>query len=590
MRNPFFLFKKIARGGMAEIYLGKMIGEDSFERVCCIKRILPQFSKESEYIEMFRDEAHIGKRLQHANIVRVEGFEEVEGAFAIIMEFINGADLRVIMESVTSQEQVWSVPIAVYIIAEAARGLHFAHTKKDDITNQPLGIIHRDISPQNLLLSFSGEVKVTDFGIANADNRNTETKTGIVKGKFSYMSPEQISAQPLDARTDVFALGIILWEMLTGRRLFQADSEVLTIQLVRDCLIPKDFKSYNGDINDELERIVFRSLSKNLNDRQRDAGEFEKELRIFLNRYYPQFTQDDLGVFLKNLLPKRQADLSSSIKELLSRKVKGSYVNKGKSNSFQKTSMNTVNYRKPKEAATRAHYPPNPRQTIIRNQNVKGNLSRKQTYKSPGTRVATSSSGSPKVFLLLISFLLAGAVFSGFYYYKNVYSVLPSWTIRTLPERAKLIIDGVQKGKGGFLKTPYQIKGVSREIHRLKILRDGFVPYEKRVNFTSSRGNIETIAILDKASGVKWAPVVVVLEDASQGVNVIINEGLFEGYISSDKEHRVEDLVLAKEYIMKIIISEHETFACTFTPYAQRWESPFKVLISLTKRRCEYPP
>ncbi|MBP6219443.1 MAG: serine/threonine protein kinase, partial [Oligoflexales bacterium] len=224
--SRYILYKRVARGGMAEIYLGKHIGEDHFQRVCCIKRILPHYAQEHEFVEMFRDEAHICKSLQHANIVRVEGFEEVEGSYAIIMEFINGGDLRTVLSTCEKSGERISVPISVYMAAEAARGLHYAHTKRDEITGKELGIVHRDISPQNILISFEGEVKVTDFGIADAESKETETKPGIVKGKYSYMSPEQITAQAVDARTDVFALGIILWESLAMRRLFHAENEI----------------------------------------------------------------------------------------------------------------------------------------------------------------------------------------------------------------------------------------------------------------------------------------------------------------------------------------------------------------------------
>ena len=152
---------------------------------------------------MFRDEAHICKRLQHANIVRVEGFEEVEGSYAIIMEYVDGADLRTLLHAVEQAKRRLPIPMACFVIAEAARGLHYAHTKVDEITQQALGIVHRDISPQNILVSFEGEIKVTDFGIADAESKLTETRPGIVKGKYSYMSqsvPSRWTVAPMCLR------------------------------------------------------------------------------------------------------------------------------------------------------------------------------------------------------------------------------------------------------------------------------------------------------------------------------------------------------------------------------------------------------
>ena len=218
----YILGSKIASGGMAEIHLGKQISKDGFERICAVKRILPHLSSNRDFIEMFRDEAHICKKLQHTNIVRIEGFEHIGGSFAIIMEFVEGSDLRSILSACERSKMRLSVPMVLFVAAEAARGLHYAHTKRDDMSQALLGIVHRDISPQNILISYEGEVKVTDFGIAKAKNKSTETQTGTVKGKYSYMSPEQITAQKVDRRSDIFSLGIVLWEMLAMRKLFQA--------------------------------------------------------------------------------------------------------------------------------------------------------------------------------------------------------------------------------------------------------------------------------------------------------------------------------------------------------------------------------
>ena len=184
-QSRYILSKRIARGGMAEIFLGKAVGSDDFERICAIKRILPHHAQEKEFVEMFRSEAGICKRLQHANIVQVYDFKKVDGNYAIIMEFVNGTDLRTLLAACEKAKVRLSVPMVVYIASHVARGLHYAHTKIDDVTRKPLGIVHRDISPQNVLISYEGEIKVIDFGIANYDAKSSETKPGIVKGKYS---------------------------------------------------------------------------------------------------------------------------------------------------------------------------------------------------------------------------------------------------------------------------------------------------------------------------------------------------------------------------------------------------------------------
>src|SRR5690606_38263945 len=157
----------------------------------------------------------------------------------------------------------------------------YAHTKVDEITQQPLGIVHRDISPQNILVSYEGEVKITDFGIDDAENKLTETRPGIVKGKYSYMSPEQISGKTVDARTDVFALAIVLWEMLAMRRLFQGENEVDTIQRVKNCRIDLDLRQENSDVDEELDEIIKKALAKDARKRFKSAADFEKELRRY---------------------------------------------------------------------------------------------------------------------------------------------------------------------------------------------------------------------------------------------------------------------------------------------------------------------
>ncbi len=316
-RNSYVLGKRIARGGMAEIYLGKAVGEAAFQKIVAIKRILPHYASDKEFIEMFRDEAHICKRLQHNNIVAVYDFTEVDGSYALVMEHVDGADLRSLLSACETAKTRLSVPMALFIAACSARALHYSHTKTDEITNEALGIVHRDVSPQNILISYEGDVKITDFGIASAENKLTETRPGVVKGKYSYMSPEQVAAKPLDGRSDVFSLAIVLWESLAMKRLFAGMTEVESIRKVQNCEIPYDLCELNPDVDAELKGLVMKGLSKDRKQRYQTAAAFEKDLLRYLHSRYSDFTSRELGNFLKRILAKKRDRTQDDIKETL---------------------------------------------------------------------------------------------------------------------------------------------------------------------------------------------------------------------------------------------------------------------------------
>jgi serine/threonine protein kinase len=316
-RNSYVLGKRIARGGMAEIYLGKAIGEAAFQKIVAIKRILPHYASDKEFIEMFRDEAHICKRLTHNNIVTVYDFTEVDGSYALIMEHVDGADLRSLLSACETAKTRLSVPSALFISACSARALHYSHTKADEITNEALGIVHRDVSPQNILISYEGDVKITDFGIASAENKLTETRPGVVKGKYSYMSPEQVAAKPLDGRSDVFSLAIVLWESLAMKRLFAGMTEVESIRKVQNCEIPYDLCELNPEVDPELKALVMKGLAKDRKQRYQTAAAFEKDILKYLHSKYSDFTPRELGNFLKRILAKKRDRTQDDIKETL---------------------------------------------------------------------------------------------------------------------------------------------------------------------------------------------------------------------------------------------------------------------------------
>ena len=214
------LLKKLATGGMAQIYLARQLGPEGFEKLLVVKRILPHLAENEEFITMFLDEARIAARLNHPNVVQIFDLGAQDDSFFIAMEFIHGEDVRRVWKHADKVGKPIPLPLICRIIIEACAGLDYAH-KKLDASGRPLNIVHRDISPQNILVAFEGGVKIVDFGIAKAADQATVTKSGVLKGKYSYMSPEQAAGQPIDCRTDIFALGVVLYELLTGTRLFK---------------------------------------------------------------------------------------------------------------------------------------------------------------------------------------------------------------------------------------------------------------------------------------------------------------------------------------------------------------------------------
>jgi serine/threonine protein kinase len=297
--GKYLLLEKVAVGGMAEVYLAKSSGANGVNKFVAIKRILPQFSNNPEFISMFKEEAKVAINLSHSNIVSIYDFGIEHDQFYIVMEYVEGRNLRQIINEMKKSNKTFSLDQAVYMIKEAAAGLNHAHRCTDSQSGKPLNITHRDMSPQNIMVSFEGETKVIDFGIAKAESENEATKAGTLKGKFSYMSPEQSEGFPIDPRTDVFALGIILWELLANDRLFTGSNEGAILRKVRDCQIPA-IRKINPLVPQELERIVMKALAKDKNVRYQTAANFHKDLNLFINTQYPDFSIHDFSQFIRD--------------------------------------------------------------------------------------------------------------------------------------------------------------------------------------------------------------------------------------------------------------------------------------------------
>jgi serine/threonine-protein kinase len=297
------LLKRIAGGGMGEVYLARQRGIDGFSRMLVLKTLLPHLCEDEEFITMFKDEARVTAQLIHPNICQVFEFEQVGGVYYMAMEYLRGDDLRRLWKACEARGAPLRVPLICRIIADAAAGLDFAHSLHD-ADGQPYNIVHRDISPQNILVTFEGGVKVIDFGVAKAAGRAQHTRTGALKGKYSYMSPEQVAGAAVDNRSDIFALGIVLHELLTGRRLFKADSDVQTLARVRECHVPPPSR-LNPQLPVGLDPIVQKALSKDPNDRYHTAQEFRLALEDWLIQERMSASSAHLAEFLKVIYAER---------------------------------------------------------------------------------------------------------------------------------------------------------------------------------------------------------------------------------------------------------------------------------------------
>ncbi len=278
--GKYLLLERINVGGMAEVFLAKSFGVEGFERILAVKKILPTMVEDEEFITMFIDEARIAVQLNHANIVQIYELGKHDENYFIAMEYVSGQDLRTTLDRFKQQGEVMPIPMAVYIAQKMAEGLDYAHRKKDARGNE-LHIVHRDVSPQNVLISYEGEVKIIDFGIAKAANRAQKTQAGILKGKFGYMSPEQVRGLPIDRRSDIFAVGVCLYEMLTGEKLFVGESDFSTLEKVRNAeVVPP--RKVNADIPEALEAVVLKALARDVEDRYQHASELQEDLMRFL--------------------------------------------------------------------------------------------------------------------------------------------------------------------------------------------------------------------------------------------------------------------------------------------------------------------
>lgn len=285
--GPYRLIRRIAQGGMAELYLAEYMRGDGFRRTVAIKKILPHLSENQDFVDMFIREARLAANLQHPNIVQIYDLIKLHNSSFISMEFVDGKNLAQIM---AHEKKGLPLGLAIFLIQKISLGLYYSHTRTSDESGEPLNIIHRDISPQNMLISFKGEVKISDFGISKARSEPSFTQAGVIKGKLAYLSPEQALGKEIDHQADLYALGIIFYEILTGKRLYSFNNELEALSTLPKMVI-RPVIEVRTDVPPALNDIVMKCLQKDKQQRYKSGREIYDDLaklKIQLNISYDE--------------------------------------------------------------------------------------------------------------------------------------------------------------------------------------------------------------------------------------------------------------------------------------------------------------
>lgn len=300
--GSYRVIDRIAEGGMAEVFLAVSQGVGNVNKFVAIKRMLNKHSRHQDLTQMFKDEAQVAIHLRHHNIVTVYDFKEEDNQYYLVMEYVDGKTVSRFRQELFQKKTQLPIQFILYIMRETAAGLSYAHQFKDLQSGQPMNLIHRDLSPHNILVGSGGDVKIIDFGIAKSDLSSSKTNYGVIKGKLAYLSPEQVLYQPIDQRADLFSMGVMMWELLTTQRLFNLTDQAAYFAMLRDFKMP-DPRPLNPKIDDTIFEILSKILQKDPNDRYASAQEVYRDLNYYLNSVYPGCSMDSFATYLKENLP-----------------------------------------------------------------------------------------------------------------------------------------------------------------------------------------------------------------------------------------------------------------------------------------------
>ena len=315
--GKYRIIAKLGEGGMAHVFLAVAHGPIGFSRLSVLKVVRPHLAEDPEILQMFLDEARLAGRLNHANVVQTYEVGEEDGRYVLVMEYLEGQPLRALQRRTKENVDTIPLPLQLKILVDALSGLHYAHELRE-YDGTPLHLVHRDVSPHNIFVTYDGQVKVLDFGIAKAANSSQETKSGVIKGKVSYMAPEQFETGPVDRRADIYSMGAILWQTATGFRMWRGTTDAQVMFAVSHGQIPRPSEVKSG-VPGELDRICMRALAVNPDDRYPTAEAMQKDLRAFASELSTAVSALELGAFVAKEFAQERRDLRDRIEQQLSR-------------------------------------------------------------------------------------------------------------------------------------------------------------------------------------------------------------------------------------------------------------------------------
>jgi len=532
--GKYLLLKRLAVGGMAEIWLAKQLGVQGFEKLVVVKRILEQFASEKEFVQMFLDEARLAATLNHPNVVQIYDLGQEAISFYIAMEFIAGHDLLGILRKCKHAGQPLPPEIAARIVAGACEGLHYAHTRKDHQGN-PLQIVHRDVSPSNILVTYEGGVKVVDFGIAKAESRSTKTEAGKVKGKFSYMSPEQIGAEPLDARSDVFALGIVLHEVLVGRRLFKRDNE---LAIMRDILEGevRPPSALRPGLPPALDEIVLKALQKDRRKRYASAQELQLALEKYLASTPAPPTSVDVSHFMLKLFAEEHAAYQLLLQQLPTARPEQlvQIIEQGQRTTHTQSQIS--GFTDPRKAKVAGDEPAEAEEEV---EGVRRPKSRKGV-------MAAVAGGAALLLVGLLAFLLTRPT-------APVLPVVGELTLESDPSGATVLLDG----RPTSVKTPGTLPGLALEKDLLvRFEKEGREPRELTVRLTPQTAS-RTLSVVLPAEQAR--PGTLQVETEPPGASVVLDGKPQEGTTPLT----LSEVASGVEHLLRVRLEGHHEEAAT---------------------------
>jgi TonB family protein len=413
--GQYEVLERIASGGMAELYKAKRTGVEGFQKIVAIKKILPHLADDEEFVTMFADEAKLAAQLNHPNIIHIYDLGKIQaGGYFIAMEYVDGRDLRGIQQAGGNMGVPLPVPLAVYVASKVASALDYAHRRRD-AEGHELNIVHRDVSPQNILISYEGDIKLCDFGIAKAASKASKTQSGALKGKIQYMSPEQAWGKPIDRRSDLFSLGVVLHELLTGERLFRGDSDINVLEKVRLAEVPPP-SSANPEVPHNLDAVVLKALAKEPDDRYANASDLLRDLDSVLYSYTPAPGSADVAIYLHRLQAEEGAVAEAKEREAAQaveeaeptarkRKSKGAPVSRKTSSTPKAAAVVPPAAAPPSLPPPPAAAPPPPREPSRPAREVFGSLEAQSAEAEKGSRMPLIL-GVAAVALALVGFLV----------------------------------------------------------------------------------------------------------------------------------------------------------------------------------------